>query len=760
MKKVIPGKVKTQLRLDGYYNVLNKYGTQHDSTEYYQWASGTAVSDAELADLYAGNGLFATIIDAPADDATKNGIDLGIKDKDLQKQLDDRLQTIHYQSKLSKALRWARLFGGAAVVILVDDGRLLQEPLNWRDVHGVDELLVYGRNEMLPLWINGYENNPDDEDYRKGGTGIPEYYQVNSVYGNYTVHSSRCLIFHNSDIPEGSTLANLYRTWGIPEYMRIREELRNASIGPGYSIRLLERLSMAIYKMKNLANVLSTADGEDAVLQRMEMLDLARNLLNMVFIDADGEDLGIQSLSVAGVKDILDNACAMLSAVSHIPQTRLFGRSPAGENATGESDLENYKEFVGGIQSGDLRDNTRTLVELVLRGMVWSGEIKEVPEYTVTYKSAWSPSDDEKATQDQAVAAAQLTRAQTASTYVTNGILESAEVRRALVQDEQFDPENILTETDLNQEQDWGLTDARGQIPTSGDFSRQENPIVTDEGDCGYVAGFVLNDGRILCGRRSDGQGWCGPGGHIEPGETPSVAFRREAKEEFNIDVGGITYLGNCKGKPDEVLPVQIYRVNAYDGVPRCDQEEMFTATWMPPEQILTQDVPGGLVFEPFRRSVEEYIDQLGLTLDDFDSSKHKRDEAGKFTSSGGSSSSKSEKSSVTKQEKSDTIKSQPDDVPPSVAKILKARDAKAKKKTKYAPSKQRQASKVKMSPKKYAQVCGIYMTRYPGLKPEDGPRQAFDANNIYRAQADGYGGSDVQTRLKISYAAKKKKPK
>lgn len=57
----------------------------------------------------------------------------------------------------------------------------------------------------------------------------------------------------------------------------------------------------------------------------MEMLDLARNLLNMVIIDADGEDVGVQSLSVAGVKDILDNACAMLSAVSHIPQTRLLG---------------------------------------------------------------------------------------------------------------------------------------------------------------------------------------------------------------------------------------------------------------------------------------------------------------------------------------------------------------------------------------------------------------------------------------------------
>ena len=53
MKKVIAGKIKPQLRLDGYYNVLNKYGTQHDSTEYYQWATGAAVTDAELADLYA-----------------------------------------------------------------------------------------------------------------------------------------------------------------------------------------------------------------------------------------------------------------------------------------------------------------------------------------------------------------------------------------------------------------------------------------------------------------------------------------------------------------------------------------------------------------------------------------------------------------------------------------------------------------------------------------------------------------------------------
>ena len=51
--------------------------------------------------------------------------------------------------------------------------------------------------------------------------------------------------FSPRDITPEATEALLERrTPGIPEYMRIREELRNASIGPGYSIRLLERLSM------------------------------------------------------------------------------------------------------------------------------------------------------------------------------------------------------------------------------------------------------------------------------------------------------------------------------------------------------------------------------------------------------------------------------------------------------------------------------------------------------------------------------------
>jgi len=42
---------------------------------------------------------------------------------------------------------------------------------------------------------------------------------------------------------------------------------------------------------------------------------------------------------------------------------------------------------------------------------------------------------------------------------------------------------------------------------------------------------------EILLIRRSDGGTWDLPGGTVEPGETPSMALRREVREETGLDV-------------------------------------------------------------------------------------------------------------------------------------------------------------------------------------------------------------------------------
>lgn len=52
---------------------------------------------------------------------------------------------------------------------------------------------------------------------------------------------------------------------------------------------------------------------------------------------------------------------------------------------------------------------------------------------------------------------------------------------------------------------------------------------------------FIISGTKVLLGRRIN-TGWmdgqlCPPGGHIEAGETPTVAAVREIKEELGVDI-------------------------------------------------------------------------------------------------------------------------------------------------------------------------------------------------------------------------------
>lgn len=60
---------------------------------------------------------------------------------------------------------------------------------------------------------------------------------------------------------------------------------------------------------------------------------------------------------------------------------------------------------------------------------------------------------------------------------------------------------------------------------------------------------FVVNGSKVLLGRRFD-TGWmdgylCAPGGHIEKGESPTVAMQREIEEELGtkVDLNDLEFL-------------------------------------------------------------------------------------------------------------------------------------------------------------------------------------------------------------------------
>lgn len=668
-------------REDGYVNLLNKYGTKQDNSEAYKFEREPVIPDMQLTGLYEGNGLFSKIIDTPAEEALKHGFDLNLKSDELNAFVEDALDDLEWEERAATAIKWARLYGGALIVMLIDDGRGLEEPVDWEHIRSIDELRVYERSIVQPDYASLYK-----QDY--GGKGVgnrvskfgqPEYYYVSSIYGSFKVHESRCLVFRNGVLPEQTSNAT-YLFWGMPEYVRIRRALRETVTAHTDSVKLLERSVQAIYSMKGLASLLTTDDGENQVLKRLQLVDTSRGLLNSIAIDSEGEQYDFKTFQFSGVKDVIDATCNMLSALTNIPQTILFGRSPAGMNATGDSDFESYYNFVEKIQRLMLKRNLRTLLDVVFRAGIASGDVAEEPDYKLEFKPLWSLSDTEQATVDQTKAQTALVKAQTAQAYVDMQALDPTEVRRRLASDEEFDVEDIISEDDeddllqsLLGTEPSTMSDVeaaqknieQGQAPGGEEQSATVAPTATppttnaDAADTDYGVGvLVMQDGRFLCGTRLKDGSVGGPGGHIEAGESPEDAAIRETREEFGItpkDLMSVAFLSDLK---PPYCPSHVFLCTDFDGSIRCADGEMTSPGFITAEKVaeLSTQNPERL-FPPFAQSITALLDVLssnpGLTSEaqnakmkdrmDFNEADHPRDENGQFAEGEGSSSDSTE---------------------------------------------------------------------------------------------------------------------
>lgn len=614
-------------RKDGYINVLNKYGTSRDNSESYEFVAEPVIPDTSLTIQYEDNGLFAKIIDTPAEEAVKHGFDLGLKDDSINEFVEDALDALEWEEKAATAIKWARLYGGSIIVMLIDDGRGLEEPVDWNNIRSIDELRVYERAVVQPDYASLYSSDPMRATRNRASKfAMPEYYYVQSLYGSFTVHESRCLVFRNGILPERVTNP-VYRFWGTPEYVRIKRAMKDALVAHGNGPKLLDRSVQPIYKMKNLASLLAAEGGDETVLKRLEIIDLARGILNSIAIDAEGEDYDFKSIPFSGVKDVIDTTCNMLSAVTNIPQTILFGRSPAGENSTGDSDFENYYNYIERIQKLMLKGNVRTLLDVLFKAALANGEVPEEPKYKLKFNPLWSLSDTEQANVDKVKADIEMVKAQTAQLYVQMQALDPSEVRTALAKTEEFTVEDILDDQEVDE--DWGLLSDPGDdlsgvpedlpptLPEPSDTVTalssgsqtvsQPTPNQDSAGQPTSAAVLVVNDGKILTGTRRNREGVCGPGGHIEDGETPEQAARREALEEFGIQLGPLYCLGQLDGLPEEYgLPV-IYLCTEYAGEPVCDGEEMQDSAFCSMEELEHRGL-----FLPFQKSLYLLAEVLG----------------------------------------------------------------------------------------------------------------------------------------------------
>ena len=701
------GKAVRPYRADGYVNMVNRYGTSKDSSEQYNFVPEASVPDEVLEMHYEGNGLFAKIIDMPAEEAVKHGFTLeDVEDGKLADFYSEALDELNWEETAMTAVKWARLFGGSIAVMLVNDGRGLEEPLDWKNIQSIDDIRVYDRSIIQPDYSSIFNYDPVDPFRVRGSRlGMPEYYDVFSRYGSFRVHDSRCLVFQNGVLPENTSNA-LYQFWGIPEYIRLNKAIRDADIAHRSAPKLLERSVQPIYKMRGLASELATEQGEDRILKRLQVIDTARGILNSLVIDAEGEDYDFKTFQYNGITDVISASCNMLAALSNIPQVILFGQSISGMSSTDDTSMENYYNYIERIQKRMLRSNLRYLLSVVFQAGLATGEVDEVPKIKVQFNPLWSVSDFEQAALDQQKAQTELTKAQTAQAYVGMEAIDPSEVRAKLADSDEFDVENMLDEyTDeeleagmpSNNEEQAQAPD--GQQPSAPDSQLSENDVKggpgqllnektlaaigngskepstmeakvsvdphendpgtegdepasapaatkqpadmspeekakaaqarqnqkkdredvlhTDDNNShsksngGSVGVIVVNNGKILNGTRHNDFGYglvCGPGGHIEDGETPEQAAFRETKEEFGIMPESLMWLGKGPKEKDTGLQPYLFLCTEYSGTPNCEDLEMTGAKFSTMEEL---NEKAESMFGPFADGLKILMDCL-----------------------------------------------------------------------------------------------------------------------------------------------------
>lgn len=370
-------------------------GNQHDQSTY--GFNFTSRDRLKLEAMYRSSWVVGQVVDVVAEDMTREGITLrGMDSPEDVEEINQELDRLEIWDNLSDTIKWSRLYGGAIAVMLID-GQNVSTPLNVNTV-GKDQfkgLLVLDRWMVLPdLQDLVTEYGPD--------YGKPKYYDVitDSVgLCNQRIHYSRVIRMDGISLPYWQSIAE--NLWGQSVIERLEDRLTifdSATLGAG---QLVYKAHLRTYKIKGLRDIIATGGRAfDGLVKQIEHIRLWQSNEGMTLMDAEDE-FEAHSYSFSGLNDILLQFGQQLSGATQIPLVRLFGQSPAGLNATGESDLSNYYDNINQQQERRLRTPLHTLLAVVSLSVLG----KPLPKtFKFDFASLWQMDDEKKASIANSVA--------------------------------------------------------------------------------------------------------------------------------------------------------------------------------------------------------------------------------------------------------------------------------------------------------------------------------------------------------------------
>lgn len=314
-----------------------------------RWSSVT-LNRSLMTELYQEHGIVQVLVDQPVDDAFRGGITIICNEfdevdmKTLQQYIDENNILLTY----AQALKWARLFGGAGVII--NTGQNTDKPLNIESI---------GPNTTLEF----YAADRWELSYMPAGMGIDQFETdtQKTPYNYYGHNLDKTHVIKINGKIAPSLIRGQFGGWGVSEIERLVRPYNQFLKHQDVIFELLDEAKVDVFKIQGFNSAIASRDGAALTAKRISVAAKIKNYQNALVTDKE-DDYEQKVMQFGGLSEVLSQIRMDLASECRMPMTKLFGISAAGFSS-GEDDIENYNAMI----ETEIRSKVKQGLKLMLK---------------------------------------------------------------------------------------------------------------------------------------------------------------------------------------------------------------------------------------------------------------------------------------------------------------------------------------------------------------------------------------------------------
>lgn len=326
-------------RADSWRSSLGSFGGRQDKgrLDRMRLVANPSLDDYTLSQAYKDQWLVRRAVEARCEDALRNG--WGVDEKEPLTNFKRLNTATHTEGAFERACHMADLKGGAGLFFgyQAGDGQELLQPAPVGAP--VAFLEVFDRFQL-----QGYDRvkEVDSPEYDR-----PQIWQViGTRRAGLRFHASRMIRFPGSAKATDTGATEQDRDWGYSLLQCVWDDVVRYGVSWQAVSTLMQLASVGVLKLHGLIEMLSSKRQADAE-ARIDLLNETLSLSRLLLLDAkQGEEYKREAVSFTDMPALLQELQTTVAGAFGMPITRLFGRSPAGMNATGESDTRAWYDRV------------------------------------------------------------------------------------------------------------------------------------------------------------------------------------------------------------------------------------------------------------------------------------------------------------------------------------------------------------------------------------------------------------------------------